>query len=143
MLQRASCNVATANGTCLRVDETATERLWREFGAWMRSRREGLRMSQEVAAGKAGMARQQWYRIEKGESGTKRSTIERIARALQVNTNEALQRAGFSSGDRPDDTELTIDMILHSGYEELSPEAKARHLAQIKRISEALLARDD
>ena len=100
-------------------------------------------LTQAVVAAKVGIHVVQLARIESGDSGTKRDTVIAIARAIGLRVNEALERAGFSSGDRPDDTELTIDMILPSGYEDLDEAARARFRLQLKKIGEALLARDD
>ncbi len=70
-------------------DMTKPSENWAKFGQWMLERRLTLGLSQETAADLANIHRQQWYRIEKG-SGTKRSTVVAVAKALQANPDEAL-----------------------------------------------------
>ena len=61
----------------------------------MRRHREAANISQTDAAERADIDRQQWYRIENGLSGTKRETIERIAAAINWDTETALALGGF------------------------------------------------
>jgi DNA-binding XRE family transcriptional regulator len=53
-------------------------------------------MSQATAARRAGIDRQQWYRIESGRSGTRRGTVISIANAIAADATEALTRAGYA-----------------------------------------------
>lgn len=92
-----SCNVATYFVTPYAVGETKSKGLWPEFGRWMRDLREARHLSQSGAAQRAGIDRQQWYRIENGKSGTRRETVIAMANAVSANVDEALRRAGFSS----------------------------------------------
>ncbi len=69
----------------------------RDFGSWIKEKRDKAGLSQDGAARRAEIDRQQWYRIENGLSGTKRDTVIRLAVALSADPNEALQRAGFAS----------------------------------------------
>jgi transcriptional regulator with XRE-family HTH domain len=82
------------------VEKKPSEQLWVEFGAWIRDERESRRLSQGGAASRAGIDRQQWYRIESGKSGTRRDTVIAIAHALSVDEDEALKKAGFDSPTR-------------------------------------------
>src|SRR5437868_3284478 len=61
----------------------------------MRRRRDAQRLTQDDAADRAEIDRQQWYRIENGISGTRRDTIIRIAKALGWDEEEALNLGGF------------------------------------------------
>lgn len=70
------------------------EQLWRTFGAKIRAQREQKNMTQEEAGARAGMRRQQWHRIEQGAS-TKRSTLLRIAKALDLKEEDVFSWAGF------------------------------------------------
>ena len=73
-------------------------KIWKSFGTWIKELRDKAGLSQDGAARRAEIDRQQWYRIENGLSGTKRDTVIRIAHALSADPNEALERAGFSTG---------------------------------------------
>lgn len=77
------------------VDNQASQ-MWVQFGERVRTRREELGWSQEAAAARIEMTRQQWNRIEKG-SGTKRATVYRIADALQLPRAAVLDWAGFKA----------------------------------------------
>lgn len=114
-----------------------SEKLWKDFGAWVRDQRETRHLSQQGAADRAGIDRQQWYRIESGKSGTKRDTVIAIANALSVAVPEALRRAGFGDPE----AEFS-DAGFFKGLEKLSPE----HQAAVKRAVRAMidtLAADD
>lgn len=95
----ATCNVAFMSATLnVAMAETEEERMWREFGLWLKQQRESLGLSQEGAGDKIGMTRQQWQRLESGQS-TKRSTVRRIAIALKIDPQIALDKAGFKTPD--------------------------------------------
>ncbi len=65
------------------------------FGLWVLRKREALGMDRAEAAKLAGITRQQWGNIERGDTGTKRETVKKIARALGEDEGEALRAAGF------------------------------------------------
>jgi DNA-binding XRE family transcriptional regulator len=74
---------------------TETER-WKRFGRYVRTYREDeAKMSQTDAARSAQMTRQQWNRIEMGVSGSKRTTIIKIAETLKADPVLFLNQAGF------------------------------------------------
>lgn len=97
MFKQVHCDVTTLFVTTSRVPESP----WKEFGAWIKDARLKANLSQAGAANRTGIDRQQWYRIENGLSGTKRETVIKIAAALSLNEKEALNRAGFGSGEPP------------------------------------------
>lgn len=68
--------------------------MWQKFGQRVRERRDELGLTQEGAGKRAGMKRQQWNRIEQGAS-TKRPTLLRIAKALELEPAIVLDWAGF------------------------------------------------
>lgn len=72
-----------------------SERVWRILLRLLEEARKAVDppMSQEQAAVKAGMERQQWSRIVKGKSGTKRPTLERMAKAVDRDLDEMLRAA--------------------------------------------------
>lgn len=72
------------------------------FGNWLREMRKTRGLSQEEAAKRAGIVRQQWLRIESGESGTRRETVPGIAFALGLPESEVFQRAGFAFMETPE-----------------------------------------
>ncbi len=91
--------------------------LWSEFGAWIKELREGQRLSQAGAAHRAGIDRQQWYRIESGKSGTRRDTVIAMANAVSADVGEALKRAGFSLADpdKPQNIQEFIEALDRLG----------------------------
>lgn len=72
-----------------------------EFGAWLRTHREALKMNQTQAGRKAKVSRTQWTRYELGESGPKYATIPRIAEAVNADLHETYRRAGFDPPKDP------------------------------------------
>lgn len=94
MSKHAYCNVATFPDTTLAMPKPS-ETLWTTFGAWIKSQRESQRLTQSEASKKAGIDRQQWYRIESGKSGTRRDTAIAIGTALGLDEDDVLNRAGF------------------------------------------------
>lgn len=104
MSKHEHCNVATRIVTnTYTMNARPSDALWFEFGRWIKEQRDEARLSQAGAAGRAGIDRQQWYRIEAGKSGTKRDTAIAIARALSLPTTEVLIRAGFNALDEDED----------------------------------------
>jgi transcriptional regulator with XRE-family HTH domain len=68
-----------------------------QFGAWLKAERERLRMTRAHVSGQAGISEQQLWRIETGETGSKRETLRAIARAMRLDEGDVLERAGFSA----------------------------------------------
>jgi transcriptional regulator with XRE-family HTH domain len=69
---------------------------WRRFGEWLGNwRKTNTKLNQSAAASKAEMTRQQWGRVEKGTSGSKRETIIKMATAIGCEPALALDQAGF------------------------------------------------
>lgn len=132
MLLEVSCNVAPLNATNDVAFMVASElkTIWRSFGSFIRSNREAQNLSQESAGEIIGMSRQQWQRIESGSSGTKRETVLRIAEALKLDENEALNRAGFI-GEINDQSRIELPNGFEIiGFEdEIEPDDK-REIAQ-------------
>jgi transcriptional regulator with XRE-family HTH domain len=84
---------------------TEAER-WRRFGRYVRTYREdNAGLSQTEAAKLAEMTRQQWNRIEKGTSGSKRPSIIKIAEALNGEPRLFLAQAGFLEPSEPGEPE--------------------------------------
>jgi transcriptional regulator with XRE-family HTH domain len=106
---------------------------WEAFGAWLREERGRQRLSQDESAGRAEMTKQQWSRIERGESGTRRETVERMARAVRASVPDALRRAGYLPDDdhTTDQTWASMEAI----YSGLPPDdqAELRAIAEMKR----------
>jgi len=78
-----------------RYKDEETER-WRTFGAWVRSRRRSLGISQNVAASRAGLAGNHWSRLENGKSGIRRDKVEAIARALELHPSLVFEASGYA-----------------------------------------------
>lgn len=99
------------------MSDLIIDQIWKEFGQRIRKRREQLNLTQEQVGSRAGMKRQQWNRLEQGAS-TKRSTILRIASALDLDSKEVLGWAGFQ-GKKTSELSVSSDQPAPAGMEEL------------------------
>jgi len=115
----------------------SSEQVKRRFGAWVKQKREESRLSQDGAAKRADIDRQQWYRIESGLSGTRRDTVIAMAKALTVSVTEALHMAGFATD------ESEAEDGLFSGLKKLSPQDQKRARRQIQAILDSYLLDDE
>lgn len=106
MQQQVACNDTERIVTFIATLETELHN-YKTFGEWVKKHREEAGLSQEGAADKAGISRFQWIRIENGQSGTKRSTVLKIAKVFKGKEDEALKLAGFSSADESIELNLT------------------------------------
>ncbi|MBX3266385.1 MAG: helix-turn-helix domain-containing protein [Acidobacteria bacterium] len=102
----------------------------RDFGSWLRARREEMHLSQQGVADKVGVDRQTIYRIESGTSGTSRETVIAIAQVLRINVDEALIRSGYATPafDR-------LDPGSFKGVEKLTPDQRVA----VRRAMQALI----
>lgn len=68
------------------------------FAQWIISRRKSLRLSQSECAELAGVSTPVWCEYENTEKDRqpRRSTVEKIARALDVDIDVAMKEAGYS-----------------------------------------------
>lgn len=105
----------------------------REFGRFIRARREEKNLSQDGLGQRAGLDRQHIWRIENGLTGTRRDTVRRLAEALDVDQTILLHKAGFSSPVIDDEASG-----LFSGYYELSEERRRLARRQIKALLDIL-----
>jgi hypothetical protein len=82
------------NPTTMTPEEEAH---WKAFGGWLKSERKRRRVSRRVLCENelVSIRPVQLQRIEEGETRTRRIVVEGIARALNLDENEALSRAGF------------------------------------------------
>lgn len=106
MQQQVACNATERVVTFIATLETDLQN-YKTFGDWIKKHREDAGLSQEGAADKAGMSRFQWIRIENGQSGTKRSTVLKMAKVVKGKEDEALKLAGFASTDEIVELNLT------------------------------------
>jgi transcriptional regulator with XRE-family HTH domain len=121
MSKQVHCNVYTLIDT----PKPMADNIKRDFGNWIKELRDNARLSQDGAARRAGIDRQQWYRIENGLSGTKRDTVIRIAHALSASPDEALVRAGFAPEQplqdlerpKPNNVQELLDRLSELGVE--------------------------
>lgn len=105
------------------------EERWKAFGQWVAEVRDGMPISQTEAAERAGMVRQQWNRIETGNSGTRYDTVLKIAEVLGVPPEVALIKAGFSPMEDPKtkkEFEESDLAVLFYKQKNLTPEGKAK-----------------
>jgi transcriptional regulator with XRE-family HTH domain len=98
--------------------------VWVSFGQWLREERLKQRLSVEEAAARAGYSRQQWDKLEKGQTGTKRERIPLIALAIGKPPDEALRRAGFAAEETLSPCE-EVDLLLRQMPAERLPIAVA------------------
>lgn len=68
----------------------------REFGQWLRQERESRRLTRAYVTKAADVSDMTLYRLETGEGGSKRETVRAIARAIGVDENTALLKAGYA-----------------------------------------------
>jgi transcriptional regulator with XRE-family HTH domain len=107
---------------------TVLAELWQSVGRKIRERREELGLTQEAAGKRAKMKRQQWNRIEQGAS-TKRPTLFRIAKALELEPEIVLDWAGFklkSERARVDTIEESLDATSYFERKGLSEADKEK-----------------
>lgn len=125
------------------MQQRPSESLWQAFGAWIKDKREGKRLTQGEAAKAAGIDRQQWYRIEAGKSGTKRDTVIAIASALDASETEALERAGYSPQAPEERHRLPEGVTVYfDSSSPLNDEQKDRILDVINTIVAGVRARE-
>lgn len=118
MFTQVHCNVSTS----LDTPKVMAATIWKDFGAWIKEKRDAAKLSQDGAARRAGIDRQQWYRIENGLSGTRRDTVIRMAQAVSTNVNEALERAGFAgevTSAKPQTLAELIETLERMGVENI------------------------
>jgi transcriptional regulator with XRE-family HTH domain len=82
----------------------ATQRMWEEFGTWVRKGRRAADLTQAAVAKGVGLSTMQVLRIEKGYGGTRRETVVSLADFLGLNRVEALLRSGFAAAELDDET---------------------------------------
>lgn len=138
MSKQVSMNVATPFVTIVSPMKPS-DQLWKSFGSWIRERREAQHFSQAGVAERAGVDRQTIYRIEAGQSGTKRDTVIAIANALSLDKGDALKRAGFALADNDD----SDPEGFYAGIKKLSPEKQKIAKRQIKAIMDALVEEEN
>lgn len=95
MLHTVYCDVATTDVTNVQVFMNQLENARREFGIFLKDVRNRFALSQEGAAKRADLTRQQWNRLENGQSGTTAKTAKAIADAFNLNLTDVLARAGL------------------------------------------------
>lgn len=115
------CKVVTPTVTNSNVAETS-EDINKIFGLWVRANRRKQDLTQQSLARLVGIDRQQIYRIESGQSGTKRDTIIALAKALNVDTDVALDKAGYVLSEpinKPKSLAELIDRLEALGVENI------------------------
>ncbi len=105
------------------------------FAQWVVTRRKALRLSQSECADRAGVSTPVWCEYEKEEKKAqpRRSTVEKIARALEVPIDEAMQEAGYSPHAVTD-----IPAELESIWRRVPSERQAGFLRAVRSMGDAL-----
>jgi len=109
-----------------------TEATRRAFGAWLKETRLQRGLTQQQAADAADIARQQWIRLENGESGTRADTLKKIAAALQVEVNEVYARA-YGAGARAENKDEAPLAAVSGSLSERLPAAQSRVYDALRR----------
>jgi hypothetical protein len=96
------------------------EQHWKAFGSWLKSERKRRRISRRVLCENELVAIRpvQLQRIEEGETRTRRIVVEGLARAMGLDENEALSRAGFLPSAPGQNARLLSEVMT------LSPESQ-------------------
>ena len=119
-----------------------SERLWKEFGKWIKSERENGRpfKTQKQVAKKVGISEVHYSRIENGKS-TRRDTVIAIAEAISTDAAEALKRAGFETGEFTRSDERALGELSHHlpRFQRLSQRSQQFVNKQLSSVIEFLL----
>lgn len=96
---------------------------WRRFGEVIRQIREDLqrndpRWTQEYVAAEVGISRQRYGELE-GGSPTKRSTVIKIAKALQADKNDLLRYANFPVDQKAHEKLTALEITVLQNLQEL------------------------
>ena len=100
-----------------------------ELGNWLLLHRKNLNLNQSQAAKRAGISRTQWARIETGESGTKSTSIPKLAKAVKADLHETYRKAGFV----PPSEELYVPSLIED-FNNLPKQVKEDIAVQIKAL---------
>lgn len=117
------------------MNGTGEKTSWQVFGPWLRSQRERAGKPRKQVAAAIGIHAVQLARIESGESGTKRETLDALIAELSLDAKEAYIKAGFMPAEDPG----TIDQgaqaeraaKLIKGFLNMTPELQSQILAII------------
>lgn len=114
-------------------DEKAS---WRVFGPWLRGQRERSGKARKQVAAAVGIHAVQLARIESGESGTKRETLDALIAELSLDAKEAYIKAGFMPAEDPGAIDQQAQAAraaeLIAGFLSMTPERQAQVLALMK-----------
>lgn len=107
-----------------------------EFGPWLRSQRERAGKARKSVAAAIGIHTVQLARIEAGESGTRRETLDALIAELSLDPKEAYIRAGFMPAEEPGATDRQAEAAraaeLIKDFLSLTPAQQAQAMAVIK-----------
>ncbi len=114
--------------TFLKV-ENSNEEQWKLFGLWYKTERENAGKTQEDVAEAAEIHPKTVSRIENGEP-TKRSTVIALAKAIGLNTDQAVKRA-FVPENAASDFDDKV-RIAFQGAENWSNDEKEKILESVR-----------
>ena len=89
------------------------------FGEWVREQRSKQRLTEAECAQRAGMKRQNWYRLEKTAGRPQLGTVEAVARALEIPLEYAMSAAGYPTFPNADEASVRLAHRLNRILEEL------------------------
>lgn len=105
------------SGATINVMTEQTDKRWKQFGTWLSQQRKQVKKSQKEVALSAGLHVVQLSRIENGESGTKKETLDALIKALRLDPGEAYRQAGFmpaSTGPMAESDNVIADRTIQA-----------------------------
>lgn len=114
------------------------KQVWRLFGPWLRRQREIAGKTRKQVASVVEIHPVQLARIETGDSGTRKETLDLLISELGLNAEDAYRMAGFWPGDSPRSTEESIEDALKRAQFFHAKGLSEAEIAVIRPILEAL-----
>jgi transcriptional regulator with XRE-family HTH domain len=119
--------------------------IWKEFGPWLRRQREIAGKSRKEVAAAIKIHIVQLARIETGESGTRKDTLDALINYLNLDPKEAYRMAGFwwpngkdEESEPPEDDRALLASQSAEAMKiliELPPDERAKLLAIMRAAS--------
>lgn len=119
------------------------------FGKWLRDRRESLGLSQGELSERSGLSVSYISALERDEPNTrdgrprqpKLDKVDRLARSLEIGTNEARSAAGYAPKTETPTFELTASARIALLDQNLTPEEQAEIVEEMAIAYEIVMAR--
>lgn len=114
MLHKRTCNVNNRNITInvMNGEIPDSKEVWRLFGPWLREQRNKSGKSRKHVANAVGIHPVQLARIESGDSGTRKDTLDALISELKLDPEETYKRAGLWPEGMPVPKNQTVEQAL-------------------------------